>query len=142
MIIAINRCKHCQIKYNWQASGSYWNLDTPEEYNDKDYCPECKKAIVDALSKIPKKREKVLVETDEVDLATLERWEIEERKNHKGLLPPMKRVFASLYNWDRQENSVTEQVNGREEHEGKVYIYNYWHQKKKNVEYWFIKKKI
>ena len=130
MRIAICRCKHCQIKYSWQASGN-WNLNTPEDYNDSEYCPDCKKTIVDALSKIPKKRDKVSVETDEVDLATLERWEIEERNNHKGF-PPVKRVFATLYNWDRQEHKIIRQVDGRDEHEGKVYIYNYCPSEKEN----------
>lgn len=45
------RCKHCGREYTFQASGE----GCLDNYNDKDYCPTCKKAIVDALSKVPKK---------------------------------------------------------------------------------------
>ena len=45
-------CKHCGIRHSFQGSG--WGAP---EYNDEDYCQECKKTIVDALKNIPKKAE-------------------------------------------------------------------------------------
>lgn len=47
----ITRCKHCGMEYTFQASGE----GCFDNYNDRDYCPTCKKAIVDALNKEPKK---------------------------------------------------------------------------------------
>ena len=40
-------CKHCGIRYLYVTSGC------APMYNDACYCTECRKAIVDALSKIP-----------------------------------------------------------------------------------------
>lgn len=51
MRTTISRCIHCGKTYTYQLSG-YPQLN---EYNDEHYCPECKKAIMEALSKIPKK---------------------------------------------------------------------------------------
>ena len=45
----ICRCKHCGKEYSYQASGEGCN----NKLNNEDYCPECMKAILDALDKIP-----------------------------------------------------------------------------------------
>ena len=45
----ICRCKHCGKEYSYQASGEGCN----NKLNNEDYCPECMKAILDALEKIP-----------------------------------------------------------------------------------------
>ena len=51
MRVEVVRCKHCGKSYGYQSSGE--GCFRPE--NDKDYCPDCKKAVLEALSKIPKK---------------------------------------------------------------------------------------
>ena len=53
------RCAHCRIVYVWQSSG--W-CQSP--LNDMKYCPECKKAINEALAKIPVYFRSVWQETD------------------------------------------------------------------------------
>lgn len=131
MRLAIHECKHCGDEYTHQWSGNYDAVDTPKEYRDQDYCPECKKAIVEALKEIPVKFKYEFADTDEVDLDTLERWEKEfwEEARVQGKLYA-KRVFASLFNWDKQESQKTEQVIGREDKKGRIYIYSYWPSKR------------
>ena len=51
MITYFKHCSHCGITYLYQASGD----GCLNELNDKDYCPTCKKAIIDALNTIPVK---------------------------------------------------------------------------------------
>ena len=126
MRIGIVYCKNCGAKYNWQASGNYWALDTPQEYNDSEYCPECKKAIIDALALIEKKSIIKWIKTNEVNLETLKWWEeenIRERKLLEGnpghLLPHMKRVFATLPEHD------TIHIQGREEYSHKFFHCEY-----------------
>ena len=104
MRIGIVYCKNCGLKYSWQASGHY-SLDTPKEYNDSEYCPECKKAIIDALAPIEKKSIVKWIETDVVDFETLKRWEsemLEERKD---------KFFHCTY-WEEQNEvmSITTKV--------------------------------
>lgn len=41
------RCKHCGSKYTFRINGRRWGM---EDYIS-DYCPECQKAIDDALKK-------------------------------------------------------------------------------------------
>ena len=71
-------CKHCGVDipdfYFYESTGA------SSKYKDDDYCPECKKAIVDALKKIPVKFAYQDVKTDEVDLETLMRWEKEHKE--------------------------------------------------------------
>lgn len=54
MKVGINICGHCGDEYYIQYSGEY-RLKTPEEYRDSNYCPKCKKAIIEALATIPVK---------------------------------------------------------------------------------------
>lgn len=134
MRVGIHRCIHCGIMYSYQASGSHWSLSTPEQFNDKEYCPDCKEAILEALYKIPVKRKQEFVETDIVSFKTLKEWENELAEEdlqelHSSdppLLPRGRQVFACLYNVDRMEHQVHERVDGRHEHRGKVFHYVYW----------------
>ena len=135
MRLAIHNCKHCGTEYTHQWSGNYDAVDTPKELRDKDYCPDCKKVVNEALLLIPKKFDYKFVDTDEVDLDTLLRWEKEEAEefqikqesNMAGfMLPRMKRVFPSLVSHDLKESMKTEQVIGREDKKGRKYIYSYW----------------
>lgn len=45
------RCTHCGSEYSYQISG----YGCQYEVNDEDYCPDCKKVILNALSNVPKK---------------------------------------------------------------------------------------
>lgn len=49
MLTETRYCRHCNSRYTYYRSGT---PDTP--YNDHDYCPNCKKIIVDALRKSAK----------------------------------------------------------------------------------------
>jgi hypothetical protein len=62
MILEQKHCKHCGTPYRYQASG-YGCFDAD---NDRDYCPDCKKAIINALSEKPKKVVKKWRETTDV----------------------------------------------------------------------------
>ena len=133
MRVGVLECKHCGVEYDYQFSGSYDAIDTPREYQDEKYCPECKKAIVDALNKIPVKFTYKDVETDEVDLQTLLRWEKEtyeeheqKIKNREMLLPLARRVLVGLRNLKTGEHDIVNEVIGREDKKGRIYIYSYW----------------
>ena len=137
MLVTINECKHCGTEYNYQLSGSYNATGIPREYQDDRYCPECKQAIVEALKKIPKKYAWKDVPTDEVDLDTLLRWEKEHvqdyekkkeeaEKEGKVIFPMMKRVLVGLANLKTGERDIVNEVIGREDKAGRVYIYSYW----------------
>lgn len=130
MRTGINECKHCLDEYDVQFSGENV-LDIPREYQDHEYCPECKKAIVDALAKIPKKYAYKYVKTTEVDLDTLERWEQEkiDEINKKGGIHSI-RVIATLMNGKTGEHQKAREVIGREDKLGRVYVYCYWPSKR------------
>lgn len=126
-------CKHCGTTYTVQFSGDDVT-GIPKIYQDFDYCPECKKSIVLALEQVPVKYEYQSVRTDEVDLATLQKWEKEylDEMNKKGS-NLSKRIFAHVYNVEAKEHNVIEQVIGREDKTGRVYVYSYWPSKPEEV---------
>lgn len=137
MRVAIHECKHCGVEYYFQWSGNYDAVDVPREHRDEEYCPECKKAIVDALNTIPKKFNYQFVKTDEVSIDTILQWENEKVEDHRkqmeegdklGLVvfPMIKEVFPSLYNIESGESSVSGRIIGRGEFAGKNYSYFYW----------------
>lgn len=145
MKICICFCKNCGANYHWQASGDY-KLDTPEEYNDHEYCPKCKKAIVKALKKISKKTELRYVDTDDYTLAELlqiqedqaneETKKIEEQGyNHDfpngflGLLPMCRRIFPSTVKSDFSDSTRTEQIKINKTN----YRFSYWSGSKKVI---------
>lgn len=61
MIHYIQQCKHCGKRYTYQASGE----GCFDKYNNCEYCPDCYKAILDALAKIPVKYHPQWVEIEE-----------------------------------------------------------------------------
>ena len=128
MRLCICYCINCGAKYEWQASGSYEALDTPRELQDKDYCPECKGAINDALSKIEKKTKIDYQLTDEITLEQLLKEKSARLERQKGglymerIFPYMERIFPTLWSQERNEHqrAGVETINGRE------YFYSYW----------------
>lgn len=54
MIKRYRRCTHCNVRYLYQESGAGCH----EELNDSRYCADCMQIVIDALNKVPKKREK------------------------------------------------------------------------------------
>ena len=133
MRICINYCINCGAEYDWQASGNEWYVGHPIIYNDREYCPDCKKSIIDALALIPIKSVKTWIDTDLIDLKTLLEWEKQWKDEEKAellrngnLLPRMQRVFSGLYSMDRNEHSKSGQVKGRNEHSDKIFGYFYW----------------
>lgn len=138
MRVMYRRCAHCQIVYLFQASGNYWSLDTPEKYNDMKYCPDCKKAIMDALEKVPKKFTDELVITDDFTLDELLEIEKKRYKDHadKGL-PCVRRCFVGLIDMEKGEY----QQNGEVKTNDKTYQYSYWESDKKKAKVWVKKQK-
>ena len=133
MRISINECVHCGVEYRFQWSGP----SMPGEYNDHDHCPECKKAIVDALNAIPKKFGYKFVVTTEVSIHTILGWEQENKedrqkkdaeaqKNDVIIFPMIRRVFSSMMNANTGEISISGAISGRGEFEGRSYHYFYW----------------
>lgn len=51
-------CKHCGVRYLYIEPGSI----TPQ-HSDVDYCTECKKSIMDTLTKIPRRAEMRFVQS-------------------------------------------------------------------------------
>ena len=89
---AQNRCANCKTLYWWHPSTYGWSAG-PE--NDGTYCPECKKAIVEALAKIPEKERQVQVEiTDATEKAKImeQNWKYDTMM--KGQL---RRVYIGEY---------------------------------------------
>jgi hypothetical protein len=109
-------CKNCGAHYTWQGSGKYC-LSTPKEFNDRDYCPECKKAIIESLAKIEKKTIIDHIYTTEVtpnellnEYEKIKKQESEQLKYNPYQFPKIRRVFASCYDDNLKESSVTKEV--------------------------------
>ena len=87
MRICINYCKNCGAEYKFQASGS-WNLNTPEKFNDWEYCPVCKEYLLNGLTNarfvVPRENrtEVKWISTDMVTKERLLQWESEEAKEY------------------------------------------------------------
>lgn len=73
------RCKHCCIEYRFRINGHRWGL---EDYTS-DYCPECQKAIDDALGKIPVKYEDRWCEIDNSQIPEFVEWA--KSQNHQEI---------------------------------------------------------
>lgn len=107
MKIMIRRCKHCNVVYRYQASGEYI-LGPPKEYNDKEFCPDCKKVVLKALSKVKKRVEEVWVKTKEISGLELKLYE--EERMRKGWeskefpVFPVRRIFPILYDTRTNES--------------------------------------
>ena len=128
-------CKHCLSDYSYQGSG----FGCFDEDNDDTYCPECKKAINEALKQIPRKFEYKFVPTDDVNLETLLHWEQEHKREveERGGFHS-KRVLAGLMNLKTGERDVYHEVIGREDKKGRIYIYHYWSSDENDKSKWHI----
>jgi len=131
------RCCHCGTRYSWQGSGG----GCQEPLNDARYCPDCKQAIITALSGIPLKFYKVWVDTDEVTLDQLREWEgsarEENRQQYKSGDPiryAIRSVYAPLFDLENPENTHHNGVvSGKGEFAGKTYRYGFWTNKGERV---------
>ena len=134
--VCVNFCKNCGAEYHFQASGSYWSLNTPEKLNDWDYCPECKKAIIEALSPIIKKTELRYVGCDDFTINEILEFErIEGEKTETPSLgsigtskiqfPRMRRVFAKLVNIDDPNDPINFETTNEIKINKISYIYTY-----------------
>ena len=85
-----NYCENCGAEYSVQWSGSYdTQPEIPKKYKDSKYCPECKKAIVNALAKINKKSKITFINTNDYSITELIniRNKQEDEHNSKNLSP-------------------------------------------------------
>jgi hypothetical protein len=118
MLIANGVCKNCRVPYLCQLSG-HWSLSTPKEYNDREYCPECKKAIMNALSKIKPKFTEVWVGVDRLPEAPAMTVEQLKAIEHQQMF---RRVFPTLFD----PKACESQEMGEVIHGGFTYRYDYW----------------
>lgn len=133
-------CVNCGDQYTYWRSG--YRLP---KYNLPEYCPTCeearKEAIQKALSVIPKKSKVISLETNEVDLDTLLKWEqdffekdkkYQQEMREKGtpVFPTMKRVSFNLYDSKNNEYSLSGYVTGVGDKEGRHYFYSYFPSRK------------
>ena len=131
MVIYRRRCKHCKIRYNYQASGE----GCFENFNDGTYCPLCAKAIKDALDAVPVVRERVLMDppfADEITLDMLKKWHEEdekkkqkEAKSNHGM--HFRRCYPGLIDTTGKlgTNEILT-VKGRDKWEGLTFHVSYW----------------
>ena len=100
----IHRCKHCGKEYSWQASGE----GCDNRLNNEDYCPDCMKAILEALDKIPVRYEKRFREIERPDDELIEKFRAlikkhnEEREAYEkehGFNWPEARQFLYFPDW-------------------------------------------
>jgi hypothetical protein len=136
-------CINCGDQYTFYKSGNYF-----PKYNDDQYCPVCKEAydnaIHNALSVIPKKSKTIWIETNEVNLDTILKWEKdivdkhkkkEEEMREKGMpiFPLMKKVYANMWDQETNEHSCSGSINTPEGIEKRIYSYFYWPSKKQEA---------
>lgn len=105
----IQRCKHCKSSYTYQISGD----GCLDKYNDNDYCPKCKKRIVDTLNEIPQKYEGVYREIPfDKELFSIfqEIKEIEERNDgffsNLRVGVPLDYNIIELYNYNNNSYAL------------------------------------
>lgn len=121
-------CKHCGIEYYYYLSGS----NTPE-YNSDTYCTGCEKvrreAVEEAFKTVPILFKYQFIPTDDYTLEELLKIEKDKYTEHQNkvssgevLLPIARRVWATLYDWDKEEYQKYSQV----KHDGELYSYTYW----------------
>jgi len=122
MRLIIRRCNHCGAKYTYQASGR----PAGKYRGDGEYCGDCKDVIDITLRSIPKRVEKVWVETDEVSGADL----LEEQERQARRCMAGGRVFGTpvLAGTYRLEgNKVVDYQDGTMvKHNGKEYEVRWW----------------
>ena len=105
MLIVQKRCKHCGKTYGHQLSG---NGDYT--YNDANYCPDCKKVMLDALKNVPVKFEpswKEIPVNITNNLASLKERVLSERKEiqeYGGIL--MRKAYPIVYNSSIKEAEI------------------------------------
>ena len=134
----IKYCKHCEVEYTFQASGNHYTLEHSEKYNDENYCPRCKKAILDVLSTIWPVNEVLFVETDEITLDELVVIREKQLEDHKAkmnsgdpsyMFPLTRPVLCTCYNSELKEFEKADEIL----HDGKIYRYYYFPSKKEEV---------
>jgi len=130
MIHRIKECIHCGVQYSYQASGHCYY----REENDEHYCRECKRAINEALAKIPVKFDYRFVSTNEIskeqmlgfikekELKLIKQQEEGAKDNNlfTGLM--VRRVYPSLHNLQTGESSHEESA----EYNGTEYYMSWW----------------
>lgn len=114
------RCHHCSVTYSYQGSGH----GCSEPTNDPDYCTDCKKIILDALSSVPARRKRDWIVTSDYSVETLVKLEADRVASAKaeGKLA-ITRVPMGLYDMRDPSNHNR---GGVVRFEGKTLRYDYW----------------
>lgn len=119
----LKRCVHCGSRYCYQASGH-----GATEYNDGNYCPGCKKAIVDALKSVPPVAKAAWRATRDVSVAQLveiemAREQAQQEHHNSGEWPIVRRVLPGLFD---QADPSNHHKQGILQVLGRTYRYEYW----------------
>jgi len=138
MRICLCYCKNCGARYQFQASGNYEALDIERKYQDIEYCPECKKIIVDGLEKVEKKTEIRSISCNNFTFEEVINKRKEEQENFfkrneklnlENKFSIGKRVFVGHYNTKLGENSTQDAF----VFENKLYFYSLYEKNKELV---------
>lgn len=118
---AQSRCRHCGIRYSWQASG--WGAS---EDNDAQWCPDCYRVIREALSEVPRRVQKVWVDASSdyppaPVLHEQEQTRIAELRAGGNLVA--RRVAVPLFDMNDPSN---QNVTGFAKRDGVTVRYGYW----------------
>jgi len=126
------RCVHCGDVYVFYPSGP----PSESPLNDDRHCPVCKRAIIDALKAVPRKRVRVWVDCGVVSYETLKRWEAEwdevrEQKAREAaedgrVYITAHRVHMPLFDIESGAVQRAKSVGGREDFAGRSFRYVYW----------------
>ena len=126
MIEEFIRCRHCRAVYHHYVSGCPPFVDT-ERLNDREYCPDCKKVILEALEKVPPKVEEFWETTDVVskeDIETEHHRREEEAKANGTIC--FRRITVPLFDLVDPDNN---NICGIITMNGVTFHYSWWTKK-------------
>lgn len=143
MRICRNYCENCGIEYSWLASGFYDG--DKSNFGTHKFCKGC--SDIDKsyeslksqdLNKIPKISIITNIETSEIDIETLLKWERQYVTEQRAKYPfYMTRIYATLardLGDNKWETDRRGEVIGKEgEFKGRIYFYIYWPSEKENA---------
>ncbi len=122
MVERLHRCAHCKAPYTWQASGE----GCFEPLNDQKYCADCKKVVLEALMRVPKRFKPARLDQTEIALDQAEGHYQEQMRiraeQNGGLVS--RRVMATVFR--KGEAKVFNIIEGFGPHKGKTLVYEYW----------------
>lgn len=120
-----HRCTHCLTPYIYHPS-FYGGEEINYPYNDDRYCPDCYKAVKEALTKIPLKYERRFIPSNEYTREQI--VTLQEERCKKSI--PIRRIFPTMFDMsgEDQHNIVCELMP-----DGEWYMAEWWSSKPEEV---------